>query len=297
MPNRLVDLLAAVRAMHHADMIHLLGGPYVTTGERRLEVPEGSKRLLVFVALSAGKIERRHAAGALWPYGDDVRAAGNLRSALWRLRGAGINALTCDKQTLALRPGTLVDVDLLCEWAERVTDTTVPTSELAALEWRTDALDLLPGWYDDWVLFERERVRQRLLHALEALSRRLLATDRYADAVEAALAAVRAEPLRESAQRALLQAHLSEGNIGEARQAFEQYRRLLARELGVTPSTDLTAMVAGAVADRTKHEPKPRRVHLVNTGDCARRPARAPGDGREMAVTEALAMRGREGAT
>ncbi|MGW2995279.1 bifunctional ornithine acetyltransferase/N-acetylglutamate synthase, partial [Streptomyces sp. NPDC001193] len=31
-----------------------------------------------------------------------------------------------------------------------------------------DALDLLPGWYDDWVLLEQERVRQRLLHALEA---------------------------------------------------------------------------------------------------------------------------------
>ncbi len=295
MASRLVDLLVAVPAMHHADMIHLLGGPYVTTGQRRFEVPEGSKRLLVFVALSTGKIERRRAAGALWPSGDEVRAAGNLRSALWRLRSAGINALTCDKQTLALRPGTLVDVDLVCEWAERVTDATVPTSELAALEWRTDALDLLPGWYDDWVLFERERVRQRLLHALEALSRRLLAADRYADAAEAALGAVRAEPLRESAQRTLLQVHLSEGNLGEAWRAFQQYRRLLAAELGVAPSADLTAMIERAVASRPQC--KSKQAHLVSTGDRVPRTALASGNGRVMAVTEALGMRSRQART
>jgi DNA-binding SARP family transcriptional activator len=126
--------------------VHLLRGPYVTIGGRRMDVPEGSKRLLVFVAVSGGLVDRRQVAGALWPQGDDVRAAGNLRSALWRLRTAGIDVLHGDKAVLCLSPGTAVDVDQLCDWAARVNDSAVPTADLTALDWRTEALNLLPGW-------------------------------------------------------------------------------------------------------------------------------------------------------
>ena len=83
--------------------ILLLGGPYVILDGGRLEVPDGSKRLLAFVALSAGRVDRRYAAGSLWPFGSDERAAGNLRSALWRLKCAGIDLLESGKCSLALR--------------------------------------------------------------------------------------------------------------------------------------------------------------------------------------------------
>lgn len=224
-------------------VVHLLRGPYVTLCGERREVPEGSKRLLVFVAVNGGSVDRRHAAGALWPQGDETRASGNLRSALWRLRSAGIDLLDGDKFILALRSGTAVDVDLLRAWADRVADPRMPTSELAVLEWRTEAFNLLPGWYDEWLIFERERLRQRLLHAMETLSRRLVTAGRYADAVEAASAAVRTDPLRESAQRALVRAHLAEGSLGEAWRVYQEYRRLLARELGVEPGRGLAALV------------------------------------------------------
>jgi DNA-binding SARP family transcriptional activator len=100
-----------------------------------------------------------------------------------------------------------------------------------------------PGWYDDWVLLERERVRQRLLHALEALSRQLAGAGRCAEAVEAAMMAVTAEPLRESAQRVLIQAHLAEGNWVEGRRTLEAYRDVLDRELGVQPDPELAALL------------------------------------------------------
>ena len=61
--------------------------------------------------------------------------------------------------------------------------------DLAISPWVADALDLLPGFYDDWALMERERVRQRTLHALEALSEKLVAAGRFADAIEAAMLA------------------------------------------------------------------------------------------------------------
>ena len=82
-------------------------------------------------------------------------------------------------------------------------------------------------------------MRQRMLHALEALSRAMTAVGRYGEAVDAAMIAISVEPLRESAQRALLEAHLAESNLIEARRDFATYRNLVRRELGVEPSVEL----------------------------------------------------------
>jgi DNA-binding SARP family transcriptional activator len=86
-------------------------------------------------------------------------------------------------------------------------------------------------------------LRQRMLHALEAMSRQLVIRRRCAEAVEAAMMAVSAEPLRESAQRALIEAHLAEGNWVEGRRTFEAYRDVLNRELGTQPDPEFAALV------------------------------------------------------
>jgi DNA-binding SARP family transcriptional activator len=225
-------------------VLHLFGGPFVSYGRLRVDIPEGSKRLLVFVALHQGcRVERRYVAGTLWPVGDDIRAAGNLRSALWRLNGAGIRILKADKHSLALHEEALVDLHTVGAWATRLVKGSASRADLAIMPWGIDGIDLLPGWYDDWALVERERTRQRLLHALEALSCQLVRAGRYAEAVEAAMMAVTAEPLRESAQRVLIQAHLAEGNWVEGRRSFEAYRDVLEHELGVQPEPELAAMV------------------------------------------------------
>jgi DNA-binding SARP family transcriptional activator len=222
-------------------VVHLFAGPYVTLGSKRWEVPEGSKQLLAFVALRRRRVERRQAAGTLWPCGDEERAAGNLRSALWRLRRAGINVIVADKWSLALNGDVLVDLHLTEQWATRLIEGRASPDDLAVSPSVADTLDLLPGFYDDWVLMERERIRQRILHALEVLSERLAAAGRFADAIEAAMLATGAEPLRESAQRALIKAHVAEGNLTEARRSYHAYHDLLYRELGVAPSEKFSA--------------------------------------------------------
>ena len=93
MTQNLVRRLLSHRDLRDAPAVLLFGGPSVLVRGQRLEVPEGSKRLLVFIALSEGAIDRRHAAASLWPDGTDERAAGNLRSALWRLRCARIDII------------------------------------------------------------------------------------------------------------------------------------------------------------------------------------------------------------
>jgi len=235
---------AAARAVEPAKAVCLFDGPYVIEDGRRLPVPEGSERLLVFVALHNGRaLSRRKIAGTLWPSVTDDRAAGNLRTALWRLRSSGIGVLDADRQALSVRLGTEIDVVRVEQWAGRLIDGTAGDGDLSMRRFHPAAVELLPGWYDDWVDFERERIRQRVLHALEVLGRRLADECRFGEAIEAAMTAIDIDPLRESAQRTLILIHLSEGNLAEAQRAYLHYARLLHGELGIAPSPDLARLV------------------------------------------------------
>jgi DNA-binding SARP family transcriptional activator len=163
---------------------------------------------------------------------------------LWRLRRADIDVLHADKSMLYLDPRVCVDIAQLSRAATRVIDGSADGSDLWAPGMNLEALDLLPGWYDEWIIFEREQLRQRMLHAMEALVRRLISRALFADAIEVAITAVGVEPLRESAQRVLIEAHLAEGNFVEARRAYIAYHEMLATELGVSPSVELSKMVS-----------------------------------------------------
>jgi hypothetical protein len=57
--------------------------------------------------------------------------------------------------------------------------------------------------------------------------------------VQAALAAIDVEPLRERAQPVLLETHIGVANWVEARRGFVTYRDLVRRELGAEPSYKL----------------------------------------------------------
>ena len=72
-----------------------------------------------------------------------------------------------------MRDDVFVDVHVVSAWAARLIGGSASHNDLGIMPWGVDAIDLLPGWYDDWALIERERFRQRVLHALEALSRQL----------------------------------------------------------------------------------------------------------------------------
>lgn len=66
---------------------------------------------------------------------------------------------------------------------------------------------------------------------------------RTASAIDVGLGAVSVDPLRETAQCALIQAHLADGNLSEAVREYRSYARLLRQELGVEPSPKLAALV------------------------------------------------------
>ncbi len=129
--------------------------------------------------------------------------------------------------------------------AHRLLNAGVPTQEIDLNDRALLALsaDLFPDWYNDSAVAEVEDWRQLRLRALHALAQRLATTGRYADAADAALAAVKAEPLREASTALLLRMRLAEGNRAEALAAFESFRTILRSELDLEPSSLMQVLV------------------------------------------------------
>jgi DNA-binding SARP family transcriptional activator len=235
-------MVQVAAAEEPAARLALLSGFELRCHGERIDVPLSAQRLLAFLALHDRPLQRSYVAGTLWMDSTEERANASLRSALWRLRRPGTPLVESTGSQLALHAALSIDL----RDAVRRARALVAPDDLAEPITLHDVpltCDLLPDWYEDWVLVEREHFRQLRLHALERLCQRLVAAGRHGEAVEAGLAAVAGEPLRESAQRALIAAHVSEGNRAEAVRQFRSYRMALQRDLGVEPSPQLAAYV------------------------------------------------------
>lgn len=203
-----------------------------------------AQRLVAFLAVQERPVRRPHAAAELWPDALAARANANLRSALWRAQRACPRLVDTSAQQLSLAADVGVDLRRAQSLADRLLNANRHDDDLLDASVRAElSAEVLPDWdSDEWLVIEREHYHQLRLHALEALCERLTTAGRHGEAVAAGLAAVRAEPLRESAHRAVIRAHLAAGNRWEADRQYEQCRRVLRDDLGLTPSPDLRAL-------------------------------------------------------
>lgn len=222
----------------------LIGGFSLTKDGRAEQLFRNDQRLIALLALQARTVPRGFVAGTLWSEVSEERAAGNLRTEVWRLRRRGLPIVECRPGGLRLSPEIVVDV----LEAERVARAILDRTDLLPSE-STDALvfdtsELLPGWYADWVVAERERHRLLRLQALRVLSERLVADGRYSAAVLAANGAVNCEPLDEQAHQLLVEAHLAAGNKAKAIRCYRTYAQMLEREFGLQPSAEMQRLIA-----------------------------------------------------
>jgi DNA-binding SARP family transcriptional activator len=234
--------------------LSLLGQFSLRAGGVERPIATGSRRLLALLALTDKRMRRPMVAGILWPEANDGRASACLRSAIARLGHANMDVLCVNATELSLNAAVCVDLRDAEADARRLTSGRGPLrqADRCGESVRRLSLELLPGWYDDWVLIEAEAWRQLRLHALEALSMRLSSAACHAEAILAALAAVSTDPLRETARHVLIHAYVAEGNRCEARREFEKYRDLLFSSLGVEPTQRLRAL-AGAEPTPSQH--------------------------------------------
>ena len=232
--------------MNEGHELSLLGGFLLSVeGDAILGISAGAQRLIAFLAVRDQTMTRQRVAGTLWPDSTDEHAGANLRAAVARLGQPTRGAVRVTAHDLELAAGVAVDVQFSRALAQRLIDSDEDQSEVDIGRQAVAALsnDLLPGWYDDWAILAAEDWRQLRVHALEAVAARLTAADRLAEAAGAALAAVQAEPLRESARAALIRVHLAEGNQSAAIGEFERYRVLLNADLALEPTSRLRGLL------------------------------------------------------
>jgi DNA-binding SARP family transcriptional activator len=240
----------------------LLGGFGLRCEDRGLTTAPATQRLLAFVATRSTTVSRAATAQALWPRTSGTRAAANLRSALWRLRNEQDEGpIRCTPNGLRLSPDTTVDMYTVhaqttglfhASGTDAYAGATPGEDVMLGLEPAALRHDVLPDWSEEWLLSTREWFRQVRLHALEALCLEHCRHGRFSAALEAGMAAVACEPLRESAHRAVVRVHLSEGNPAEALRQYRMYRHLLHAELGLSPSEQFRALLANLRAPATR---------------------------------------------
>jgi DNA-binding SARP family transcriptional activator len=215
-----------------ASVVHVsvLGNFCLRRSGQPVELSAGAARLVALLAISRQPVVRSKAAGVLWPGSSPTAARTDLRSALHQLRRGCARILDFSEDALALHPDTRVDL-----WdAERLSialsTRSWSGSPVHALRLLRD--DVLQDWADEWV---GEAQRQHRLHrslALGWLSEALSEGGRHGAAVDAAMLAVEADPLQESAWLALVRAHASQGNLGQVLSEVDRFRELLISELG-----------------------------------------------------------------
>jgi predicted ATPase/DNA-binding SARP family transcriptional activator len=218
--------------------------------------------LLALLVLERGRpVSRAQLAQTLWPFPDHPAdlAAYNLRRSLAELRRAlGRRADRLQSPT----PRTLAlnlegaEVDLLAF------DTALFDGDAASLA-RAVALyrgPLLSECNEAWALRERTKREQDALKALEELSARAMTAGDYEAAIGYLRRAVAADPLRERAQRALMEALAKSGDHNAAIQTYQQLSRLLLREQNAVPDAETTALfhaLRSELRNRSRKEPIP----------------------------------------
>jgi DNA-binding SARP family transcriptional activator len=204
-------------------------------------------RMVAYLAVHRRPQRRADLAADLWPGEPAPVARQLLDEALAALRGTGLlePGLRSDGP-VALDPAVEVDLDAAMALVRALADApgrpdSIPDDLPAAAALLR--ADILPGWPAAWLAVERERFRQIRLNALEDLSTALSAAGRHTEAVELAEEAVRTAPSRESARRALIEAHLGQGGIAEAVAQYDEYQELLRSSVGAPSAFGLEGLL------------------------------------------------------
>lgn len=217
-------------------------------------VPEIASRIVALLAIHNQTMGRRAIASILWPDAPAANALASLRSVLFRLEPVVREQLGVTLNDLTLADGVEVDLERAQLLAHRLLapNLTVDDADLGPPATVLLSSDLLPEWYDDWLTADARQWHELRVGALDALSNRLRSRGEFAAAIEAALAAIAGEPLRERGYDTLIRVHLARGDRPAALKVFANYRASIEHELHIPPSDALERLVMGAPATSTR---------------------------------------------
>lgn len=206
-------------------------------GQSEVHVASRQQRLISALAIY-GPRNRRYISDLLWPDSPEVRALESLRVTKHLISREVPGLLVNSGPTLALADSVRVDLHRCLAQVRKCEETDPDAAEDACFSQLQHA-ELLPGWYEDWVVLEQNRLRNFRLRALVMHARRWLARGEAEKASDAAQVALDLEPLHEACVGLLMHAELKMGNRARALHVFESFRAKLRTELDVNPSDNL----------------------------------------------------------
>ena len=202
--------------------------------------------LLAYLALHGdAPQQRQHLAFLFWPDAPEAQARNNLRQLLHQLRQAFSDVPACiltDKHTLYWHPSVPFDLDVAAfEQALDRAATATRQHDSSAVQEALEQADqlyrgeLLPGCYDEWILPERERLRQHHVQALERLLRLLEAQGDIGTAIQYAQRLLGLDPLSEDLYRRLMRLFGQNNDRASALHVYHTCVTTLRREMDVDP--------------------------------------------------------------
>jgi WD40 repeat protein/DNA-binding SARP family transcriptional activator len=228
-------------------------------GKRIVIASRAGQSLLAYLALTAGTPHRREKlAGTLWPDSSEENARKNLRQELWRIRKAipaqnlpeADDYLIADEYTLTFNRDAdyWLDVSIL---EKSDPDIQSLTSSLSLYQG-----ELLPGFYDDWVVLERERLQTLFESKMEQLVEKLVESERWTAVQEQCERWLSLGFVSESAYRALMLSYNARGDMAKVSTIYQRCVEDLQDHFGVEPSAETHALFNGLL----KGAKVPRRI-------------------------------------
>src|SRR5215217_4553991 len=242
--------------------VRLLGAFEVKRDGKAVAIPSRpAQSLFAYLILSAGTLHRREKlAGIMWPDSLEETARDNLRHALWRIRkalraGPKVEYLLADDLSIAFNAS--VEYRLDAAELEKLHDI-APADELIAVLSEYQG-ELLPGFYDEWVVLQREHLYSIFEHHMSRLMSLLQDEKRWLDILDWGERWIKLGQKPEPAYRALMSAHAAEGDMSKVAATYERCVKTL-RELGIEPSDQTRALYERLKAGKEKGEMEPAVV-------------------------------------
>ncbi|HVN56314.1 MAG TPA: tetratricopeptide repeat protein [Anaerolineaceae bacterium] len=221
--------------------IRLLGQFEIVQDGKRVNIPtRNAQTLFAYLVLNAGRAYRRERlAGLLWPDSSEENARSNLRHELWRLRkaiGAGNGSyFLIDDLTIAFNPQSNFSLDV--HKLENISIESNRSNDLI------EALsnyggDLLPGFYEEWVLIERDRFYTLFEARIARLLQILESERRWMQILDWGMRWIALGQGSEIAYRALMSAYAGMGDLSKIAATYERLTQTLQQEQGIGPSVE-----------------------------------------------------------
>jgi predicted ATPase/DNA-binding SARP family transcriptional activator len=221
--------------------IYLLGQFKLAHGEQPLDLPSRpAQSLLAYLALNPGLTHRREKlAGLLWPDSTEENARNYLRQAFWRIHKA-IESGSLEWEAYLdinkISASFLPDSDHWLDAQQLLQKDTDPEDLPAILSLYQG--ELLPGFYDNWISVERDRLLAAYHEKARLLIDSLLASEDWNQVLEWSEHWLRHGNAPESAFQALMRAHAGLGDRARVITTLKRCKDALQREVGVDPSTE-----------------------------------------------------------